>query len=165
MHVFVQVVCALGRRPQSAQSVPMSPHAVVSAPGPPSSHTPSLAQLRQEGHVFVQRVCALVKPTIMARKMVRASRGTDPKRPAGPRRAEHDREVERAHIVHRRGTQRKASDRASAYNNRLAETRKALTQADGDHRRCRPMKHKNRPTRLRRASCRSSSTPTRLPIP
>jgi hypothetical protein len=52
-------------------------------------------------HVFVQMVCALVKPTIMARKMVRASRGTDPKRPAEPRRAEsrHDREAARAHIV------------------------------------------------------------------
>ena len=35
----------------------------------------------------------------MARKMVRASRGTDPRRPAEPRRAEHDREAERAHIV------------------------------------------------------------------
>ena len=44
-------------------------------------------------HVFVQMVCALVKPTIMARKMVRASRGTDPSRPSEPRRAErrHDR--------------------------------------------------------------------------
>ena len=51
-------------------------------------------------HVFVQMVCALVKPTIMARKMVRASRGTDPKRPAEPRRAErrHDREAAREHI-------------------------------------------------------------------
>jgi hypothetical protein len=49
----------------------------------------------------VQMVCALVKPTIMARKMVRASRGTDPKLPAEPRRAEsrHDREAARAHIV------------------------------------------------------------------
>ena len=46
------------------------------------------------------KYCALVKPTIMARKMVRASRGTDPKRPAEPRRAEsrHDREAARAHI-------------------------------------------------------------------
>ena len=51
-------------------------------------------------HVFVQMVCALVKPTIMARKMVRARRGTDPKRPAEPRRAErrHDREAAREHI-------------------------------------------------------------------
>ena len=32
--------------------------------------------------------CALVKLTIMARKMMRASRGTDPKCPAEPRRAE-----------------------------------------------------------------------------
>ena len=49
----------------------------------------------------MQMVCALVKPTIMARKMVQASRGTDPKRPAEPRRAEsrHDREAARAHIV------------------------------------------------------------------
>ena len=110
MHVFVQVVCALGRRPQSAQSVPMSPHAVVSAPGPPSSQEPSLAQLRQEGHVFVQMVCALVKPTIMARKMVRASRGTDLKRPAEPRRAEG------AHIVSgRERSIRIASDRASEF--------------------------------------------------
>ena len=40
---------------------------------------------------------ALVKPTIMARKKMRASRGTDPKRPAEPRRAErrHDREAAR----------------------------------------------------------------------
>ena len=46
-------------------------------------------------------LCALVMPTIMARKMVQASRGTDPKRPAEPRRAErrHDREAARAHIV------------------------------------------------------------------
>ena len=52
-------------------------------------------------HAFVQMVCALVKPTIMAMKMVQASRGTDPKRPAEPRRAEsrHDREAARAHIV------------------------------------------------------------------
>ena len=51
-------------------------------------------------HVFVQMVCALVKPTIMARKMVRARRGTDSKRPAEPRRAErrHDREAAREHI-------------------------------------------------------------------
>ena len=51
-------------------------------------------------HVFVHMVCALVKPTIMARKMVRARRGTDPKRPAEPRRAErrHDREAAREHI-------------------------------------------------------------------
>ena len=51
-------------------------------------------------HVFVQMVCALVKPIIMARKMVRARRGTDPKRPAEPRRAErrHDREAAREHI-------------------------------------------------------------------
>ena len=49
----------------------------------------------------MQMVCALVKPTIMARKMVRASRGIDPKRPAEPRRAEsrHDREAARAHTV------------------------------------------------------------------
>ena len=134
MHVFVQVVCALGRRPQSAQSVPMSPHIAVSAPGPPSSQEPSLAQLRQEGHVFVQMVCALVKPTIMARKMVRASRGTDLKRPAEPRRAEHDREAEGAHIVSGRGTQerniRKASDRASEFLAiDLPKQVKALTQS------------------------------------
>ena len=51
-------------------------------------------------HVFVQMVCALVKPTIMARKKMRASRGTDPKRPAEPRQAErrHDREAAREHI-------------------------------------------------------------------
>ena len=29
--------------------------------------------------------CALVKPTIMARKMMRASRGADPRRTAEPR--------------------------------------------------------------------------------
>jgi len=34
-----------------------------------------------------QVVCALVKPTIMARKMMRASRGADPRRTAEPRRA------------------------------------------------------------------------------
>jgi hypothetical protein len=36
-------------------------------------------------HEFVQMVCALEIHTIMARKMVRASRGTDLKRPAEPR--------------------------------------------------------------------------------
>ena len=43
---------------------------------------------------------ALVKPNIMAKKMMRANRGTDPKRPAEPRRAErrHDREAAREHI-------------------------------------------------------------------
>ena len=46
----------------------------------PSSHRPSARM-----HEFVQMVCALEIPTIMARKMVRASRGTDPKRPAEPR--------------------------------------------------------------------------------
>ena len=34
-----------------------------------------------------QVVCALVKPTIMAREMMRASRGADPRRTAAPRRA------------------------------------------------------------------------------
>jgi len=60
----------------------------------------------------VQMVCALVKPTIMARKIVRASRGTDPKRPAEPRRAEsrHDREAARAHIDPRRAQKRKGRD-------------------------------------------------------
>ena len=40
-------------------------------------------------------VCALVKPTIMARKMMRASRGVDPRRTAELRRAEgrHESEV------------------------------------------------------------------------
>ncbi len=65
-------------------------------------------------HVFVQMVCALVKPTIMARKMVRASRGTDPKRPAEPRRAEsrHDREAARAHIVSVAGAKEEESERS-----------------------------------------------------
>ena len=62
----------------------------------------------------MQMVCALVKPTIMARKMVRASRGIDPKRPAEPRRAEsrHDREAARAHIVS--GRRREGSKIAEA---------------------------------------------------
>ncbi len=96
-HSDIQSANRSGRGPQSAQSVPMS-QKLNSAPGPPSSHSPSDRELV---HVFVQIVCALVKPTIMARKMVRASRGTDPKRTAEPRRAEsrHDREAARAHIV------------------------------------------------------------------
>ena len=66
---------------QSVQSVPRV-QSLHSDPGPPSSHSPSEAKL----HISVQ-VCALVKPTIMARKIMRASRGADPRRPAEPRRA------------------------------------------------------------------------------
>ena len=52
-------------------------------------------ELEQSGN------CALVKLTIMARKMMRASRGTDPTRPAKPRRAEswHDKDAAREPIV------------------------------------------------------------------
>jgi hypothetical protein len=67
-------------------------------------------------------VCALVKPTIMARKMVQASRGTDPKRPAEPRRAEsrHDREAARAHIVSGEG---KGAAKAEETERALCEMR------------------------------------------
>jgi hypothetical protein len=106
-HSDIQSTNRSGRGPQSAQSVPMS-QMLNSAPGPPSSQSPSDRPV----HVFVQMVCALVKPTIMARKMVRASRGTDPRRPAEPRRAEHD----RAHIVSGRSKWEKASDRASEFS-------------------------------------------------
>ena len=58
---------------QSVQSVPRV-QSLHSDPGPPSSHSPSEAKL----HISVQ-VCALVKPTIMARKMMRVSRGADPR--------------------------------------------------------------------------------------
>jgi hypothetical protein len=69
------------RGPQSTQSVPRE-QSLHSDPGPPSLHSPSVAKL----HISVQ-ICALVKPTIMARKMMRASRGADPRRTAEPRRA------------------------------------------------------------------------------
>jgi hypothetical protein len=58
---------------QSVQSVPRV-QALHSDPGPPSSHSPSEVNI----HISVQ-VCALVKPTIMARKMMRVSRGADPR--------------------------------------------------------------------------------------
>ena len=57
------------RGPQSVQSVPRL-HVENSDPGPPSLQTP----LEAEVHVSVQ-VCALAKPTIWARKRMRASRG------------------------------------------------------------------------------------------
>ena len=74
---------------QSVQSVPRV-QSLHSDPGPPSSHAPSEAK----SHISVQ-VCALVKPTNMARKMMRASRGADPRRTAELRRAasRHAREV------------------------------------------------------------------------
>jgi len=58
------------RGPQSVQSVPRL-HVKNSDPGPPSLQTP----LEAEVHVSVQ-VCALAKPTIWARKRMRASRGS-----------------------------------------------------------------------------------------
>ena len=57
------------RGPQSVQSVPRL-HVENSDPGPPSLQTPLEAKV----HVSVQ-VCALAKPTIWARKRMRASRG------------------------------------------------------------------------------------------
>jgi hypothetical protein len=66
---------------QSVQSVPRV-QSLHSDPGPPSSHSLSEANI----HISVQ-VCALVKPTIMARKIMRASRGADLMRPAEPHRA------------------------------------------------------------------------------
>jgi hypothetical protein len=57
------------RGPQSVQSVPRL-HLENSDPGPPSLQTPLEAKV----HVSVQ-VCALAKPTIWARKRMRASRG------------------------------------------------------------------------------------------
>ena len=97
-------------------------------------------------HEFVQMVCALVKPTIMARKMVRASRGTDPRRPAEPRRAEHDREAERAHIVS--GADKQREMRAIVLRTRL-ETSKTLShKADGDLSEMPADETQNRPTRL-----------------
>ena len=49
-------------------------------------HEPQLRWLSETPPPFGHRH-ALVKPTIMARKMMRASRGADPKRTAEPRRA------------------------------------------------------------------------------
>ena len=57
------------RGPQSVQSLPRL-HVENSDPGPPSLQTPLEAKV----HVSVQ-VCALAKPTIWARKRMRASRG------------------------------------------------------------------------------------------
>ena len=57
------------RGPQSVQSVPRL-HVDNSDPGPPSLQKPLEAKV----HVSVQ-VCALAKPTIWARKRMRASRG------------------------------------------------------------------------------------------
>jgi hypothetical protein len=121
----------------------MSQYPVNSAPGPPSLHVPWEAK----EHVFVQMVCALVKPTIMARKMVRVSRGTDPKRPAEPRRAEsrHDREAARAHIVS--AACAKGKKRAIVLRKRADRSRKVALPTE-ICRRCRPMTHKNRHSRL-----------------
>ncbi len=101
-------------------------------------------------HVFVQMVCALVKPTIMARKMVRASRGTDPKRPAEPLRAEsrHDREAARAHIVSVAGAKEEESERScfgcAPMSSRTValptEISVQLSSVQFWDRRCRPMK-------------------------